>query len=195
MEDGYNNNYQFDLQWKSGQTSTRRSFFKFILKTLCYQVVNILRIWTSFRHELAKSNARLNFLIACRQEDLIPSHITNAKKRPFSFHSESSQQSYSLSLKTHAKKLLKFEINDLFVHITHCKKSLNALSVVMDNLNLDSTIFNKFREFTEIKSFKIHLNITRRLEKKFHSLRKKECIMHCHTLQGSGQKCAGNYSE
>ena len=153
MEDGYNNNYQFDLQWKSGQTSTRRSFFKFILKTLCYQVVNILRIWTSFRHELAKSNARLNFLIACRQ-DLIPSHITNAQKRLFCFHSKSSQQSYSESLKTHAKKLLKFEMNDLFVHLTHCKKRLNALSVVMDNLNLDSRILNKFREFTEIKSLK-----------------------------------------
>ena len=53
----------------------------------------------------------------------------------------------------------------------------------MDNLKLDFRSFNKFREFTEIQSFKIYINITRKLEKKLHGLRKYEPIMHTHNRE------------
>ena len=71
----------------------------------------------------------------------------------------------------------------MFLHITHCKKRLNALSTVMDKLELDFRSVNKFREFTEIKSFKIYSNITRKLEKKLQGLKKNERIIHKHNRE------------
>ena len=68
----------------------------------------------------------------------------------------------------------------MFVHISHCKKRLNALLVVINTWKVDGRIFNKFREFTEIKSYKIYDNITRRFDRKLHGLKKNEYIMQKH---------------
>ena len=170
MEGSYNTDINYGLRWNNGQTSTRRGFSRHISEEYGCQTMRVFKSWTTFRHELSKSNAKQSILIKYRREDVIPTHISNSMSREFCFNSKSSQRSFKNCLKSFSKRILKFEIQDLFNHIAHIKNRLNALSVLLGKLHIDNHVITKFRYHTETKTLKIYNNFKEKLDKKLSRL-------------------------
>ena len=152
-------NYNHGLRRNNGQTQGRLSFYKSISLKYGCQTANLLKRWSTFRYDLSQSNARLLFLNKCRREEVTPSHITNSYTRMFKFNSNTCHRPYSSMINLQSKKLLKLEINDLYVHINFVRKRLNALVFILNSLKIDNNSLINFRNLIEIKSQNIFLKL------------------------------------
>ena len=104
----------------------------------------MLKRWSTLRYDLAQSNARLLFLNKCRREYVIPAHLSDSYTRMFTFNSTTCHRRRSSMINLQSKRLLKLEIEDLYVHINFVRKRLNVIVYIMSTFKIDYITLENF---------------------------------------------------
>lgn len=151
-------------------------FYQTILQQYGAEVVRLLKQWATLNNKLASLRNRKIFLLACRSQGLIPTHIkNNTKALPNLIETTNGrigQETLDFLLRLD-KKILNFEINVTYKNVERTERSLKEITVKLKSKiphNIVDQFFN-YQNNTYERKFK---TIKKTNQNKLTNLKKHE---------------------
>lgn len=127
--------------------------------------------FTKLNSLFAHSIQRRRFLLTCKSNFVYPKNISARMKGLSTLHFYNTQQrqkkTYDNFLENIQYRLLKFEINDIYSHISYLNKKMNNLKKFLDRQVKDPRLLNKFYTFIKIDFDRSSGQFSKKFKRKF----------------------------
>jgi hypothetical protein len=109
------------------------SFFEHLIRAFGQNIQVAFRDYWKYNEKLASMNARKEFLIKCRQYEVIPAHITQRFKCVYTLFEERSPVSSRMAASTRRfqRNILSMEIKQTIYKITEISKIMDDCKEIM----------------------------------------------------------------
>lgn len=147
------------------------SFFQLISTQYRYEFKLLCKFWININKKICKSSQQLTFLIRCRQYDIFPLHIENARFC-FSFRSNTVKHKFGSLKKRFKKMMLNLEIKYINYNLDTLRSRVKRIETDLIT-HLSRKLMGNFFQFNKKKVTRLNQVTKSSLIKKFNNMLNK----------------------